>query len=207
MPPTSKARLVRRILKQRSEKLSADDKSKIGRQPFRSPQHPCLAEAGLTLDLVVQLCLKTLFFTGELSGSDLSSRLGLAFSVIDPALEALKAQRQCEITGGGMLGGSAYRYRITDAGRARALLFLEQNHYVGRAPVPLDQYRQYMHAFGEVRRKGATPPAVRKAFSHLVVPERVLDQLGPAINAGHSLFVYGLPGTARRSSRRRSATC
>ena len=161
------------------------------------PAPMSLAEAGLTLDLVVQLCLKTLFFAGELSGADLTSRLGLAFSVIDPALEALKAQRQCEITGGGMLGGSAYRYRITDAGRARASLFLEQNHYVGRAPVPLEQYRQYMHAFGEVRRRGATRDAVHTAFSHLVVPQRVLDQLGPAINAGHSMFVYGPPGNGK----------
>lgn len=156
-----------------------------------------LEESGLTLDLVVQLCLKTLFFAGDLTGTDLSARLGMAFSVIDPALEVLKAQRHCEITGGGMLGGSAYRYRITDAGRVRASLFLEQNHYVGRAPVPLEQYRQYMHTFGEVRRRGATRDAVRRAFAHLVVPERVLDQLGPAINAGHSMFVYGPPGNGK----------
>jgi predicted ATPase with chaperone activity len=156
-----------------------------------------LAEAGLTLDLVVQLCLKTLFFAGELAGTDLTRRLGLGFSVIEPALDALKAQRHCEITGGGMLGGSAYRYRITDAGRARASLFLEQNHYVGRAPVPLEQYRQYMERFGQRRRVGVTREAVRAAFSHLVLPQRVLDQLGPAINAGHSLFVYGPPGNGK----------
>jgi predicted ATPase with chaperone activity len=112
-------------------------------------------------------------------------------------LEALKSQRHCEITGGGMLGGSAYRYRITDAGRVRASLFLEQNHYVGRAPVPLEQYRQYMERFGQRRRVGVTREAVRRAFSHLVLPQRVLDQLGPAINAGHSLFVYGPPGNGK----------
>jgi predicted ATPase with chaperone activity len=76
-------------------------------------------------------------------------------------------------------------------------LFLEQNHYIGRAPVPLEQYREYMHRFGEVRRRGATRAAVRQAFAHLVVPERVLDQLGPAINAGHSMFVYGPPGNGK----------
>jgi hypothetical protein len=161
------------------------------------PAPMTLAEAGLTLDLVVQLCLKTLFFAGELAGTDLTRRLGLGFSVIEPALDALKAQRHCEITGGGMLGGSAYRYRITDAGRARASLFLEQNHYVGRAPVPLEQYRQYMERFGQRRRVGVTREAVRAAFSHLVLPQRVLDQLGPAINAGHSLFVYGPPGNGK----------
>ena len=44
---------------------------------------------------------------------------------------------------------------------------------------------------------GVTREAVRRAFSHLVLPQRVLDQLGPAINAGHSLFVYGPPGNGK----------
>ena len=38
---------------------------------------------------------------------------------------------------------------------------------------------------------------MRKAFSHLVISQRVLDQLGPAVNAGHSMFVYGPPGNGK----------
>ncbi len=45
-----------------------------------------------------------------------------------------------EISGGGLLGGPSFEYQITDAGRSRALLFLEQSHYVGVAPVPFVQY-------------------------------------------------------------------
>jgi predicted ATPase with chaperone activity len=156
-----------------------------------------LEEAGLPLDILVQLCLKTLFFIGELSGTELARRVGLPFIVIEPALDVLKAQRHCEVSSGAMLGGPSYRYRITDAGRVRASLFLEQNHYVGHAPVPLEQYRAYMHQFAAERHDAATREAVRKAFSHLVLPDRLLDQLGPAINAGHSMFVYGPPGNGK----------
>src|SRR6187397_328629 len=111
------------------------------------PPPRTLAEAGLSLDLVLQLVVKTLHFAGELTGVDLARRLGLAFSVIEPVLEALKQQRQIEIVGGSLIGASSYKYRITDAGRTRAMLFLENNHYVGVAPVPLSQYRDYMHRF------------------------------------------------------------
>ena len=52
-----------------------------------------LAESGLSLDLVLQLTLKSLYFAGELTGADLSRRLGLEFPVISPALELLKAQQ------------------------------------------------------------------------------------------------------------------
>ncbi|HTM25770.1 MAG TPA: hypothetical protein VL225_11290 [Vicinamibacterales bacterium] len=160
------------------------------------PAPATLAEAGLSVDLITQLVLKTLHFSGELTGTELSRRLGLPFRALEPVLGTIKQQHQVEIYGGA-LGGASYHYRITDTGRSRAMLFLEQNHYVGHAPVPLEQYRRYMNAFRESARHGVDRPAVRKAFSHLVISERVLDQLGPAVNAGHSMFVYGPPGNGK----------
>jgi hypothetical protein len=164
--------------------------------PFPAPPRT-LAESGLSLDLVLQLTLKSLHFAGELAGTDLSRRLGLEFAVIAPALELLKKQDQIAIAGGSLVGGASYRYRITDAGRTRAALFLGTSHYVGAAPVPLAQYRAYLNAYGATRSRGTTQERVRRAFSHLVVSDRVLDQLGPAINAGHSMFVYGPPGNGK----------
>jgi predicted ATPase with chaperone activity len=156
-----------------------------------------LQESGLNFDLLLQLTLKTLHLTGEQTGYDLASRIGVAFSVVAPVLEFLKTQRHCEISGGAMVGGPSYKFRITDAGRERAALFLEHNHYIGRAPVPLSQYRRYMDEFRAPGSGRATRENVRRAFSHLVVSDRVLDQLGPAINAGHSMFIYGPPGNGK----------
>ena len=156
-----------------------------------------LEESGLSLDLIVQLVLKMLHFAGELSGTELARRLGLSYAVFEPALDLLKVQRQLEIVGGGLVGGASYRYRITDSGRSRAALFLESSHYVGIAPVPLQQYQHYMHAFRAAAPHGASRTRVQEAFSHLVISDRVLDQLGPAINAGHSMFVYGPPGNGK----------
>jgi predicted ATPase with chaperone activity len=165
---------------------------------FRHPIAPVsLEDTGLSHDLIVQLSLKTLLFAGELAGADLSSRLGLSFAAIAPALETLKSQRHCEISAGAMIGGASYRYRITDAGRIRASLFLEQSQYVGKAPVPFDRYRDYMRGLGAAPPRTATRETVRRAFSHLVLSDRVLDQLGPAINAGHSMFVYGPAGNGK----------
>ena len=154
-------------------------------------------DAGLSLDLLIQLALKTLHFSGEMTGGQLAGRLGLNFSVIEPALDFLKAQRQVEIAGGTMVGRASYRYRITDSGRVRAALFLETNQYVGVAPVPFEQYRRYMTEFQKAAPRTATRDRVRDAFGHLVISQHVLDQLGPAINAGHSMFVYGPPGNGK----------
>ena len=156
-----------------------------------------LEESGLTLDLVLQLTLKSLHFAGELSGTELSRRLGLEFPVIAPALDLLKAQHHIGIVGGGIVGGASYRYRITDAGRTRAALFLETSHYVGAAPVPLAQYHAYLDAYRKAAPRTVTRDRVRAAFAHLVISDQVLDKLGPGINAGHSMFVYGPPGNGK----------
>jgi predicted ATPase with chaperone activity len=163
---------------------------------FRMPPAPRrLEETGLSADLVLQMVTKTLHFAGELVGTALADRLGVPFQVIEPALEMLKKERHCEIVGGAIVGASSYRYRLTDAGRVRAALFVEESHYVGALPVPIDQYQAYMALVDSD--VSVTRDAVRAAFSHLVLSDRMLDQLGPAIAAWHSLFVYGPPGNGK----------
>jgi predicted ATPase with chaperone activity len=161
------------------------------------PAPATVDESGLNIGLLVQLVLKTLHLAGTVSGTDLSARLGLAFSVLEPALDELKAQRHCEVVAGSVLGGPAFRYRISDAGRERATLFLQNNHYMGVAPVPLEQYRSYMRRFRETMANDVTPDRLRAAFHHLVLSDRMLEQLGPAVRAGRSLFIYGPPGNGK----------
>lgn len=167
---------------------------------FRSediPMPSTLESTGLRLDLVVQLVVKTLHLSGEMAGSEWSERLGLPFSAIEPAIDVMKADRLCEIVGGTSLGPLTYRYRITTMGRERAGMFLDRNMYVGVAPVPLEQYRRYMREFDASIPKRISRADVERGFSHLVLSQAVLDQLGPAVNSGQSIFVYGPPGNGK----------
>jgi predicted ATPase with chaperone activity len=156
-----------------------------------------LSESGLNIDLFTQLTLKTLHLSGTLSGLELATRLGVRFPVLEPSLDELKWQHHVEVVAGSMIGGVGYKYRITDAGRERASLFLDHNHYVGVAPVPLDQYRNYLRAFEAAVVNDVSPSKVRAAFKSLVLSDQLLDQLGPAVRAGRSLFVYGPPGNGK----------
>lgn len=178
--------------------LADDRRDASDRTTALLPSCPTTREAaGLSLDLCIQLVLKLLHFSGELSGVEISKHLGLEFSVIEPAVDFIKRLHQCEVVGGSAIGGPSYRYRITDAGRQRAMLFLENNQYVGIAPVPLSQYVAYLKAYRDAVPRSITRTRVRDAFSHLVLSERVLDQVGPAIGAAHSMFVYGPPGNGK----------
>jgi hypothetical protein len=161
------------------------------------PAPESLEASGLRLDMIVQLLVKTLHFAGEMSGIELCDRLALPFPAIEPGIDALKAQRLCEIVGGSNVGAPSYRYRITTLGRERAATFLAGNMYAGEAPVPLDHYRRYMIGFSAGAPGRISPDDVARAFSHLVLSQHVLNQLGPAVNSGHSLFIYGPPGNGK----------
>jgi predicted ATPase with chaperone activity len=161
------------------------------------PAPQTLEQSGLSVDLMTQLVLKSLHFAGELTGTEIAARLGVPFAVVEPALHMIKQLHQCEIVGGAILGAPSYRYRITDAGRARAQMLVEANHYVGMAPVPLAQYQRYLIAYREAALLQVSRASVKNAFSHLVLSDGVLDQVGPAIAAGHSMFVYGPPGNGK----------
>ena len=154
-----------------------------------------IEDTGLSADLILQMVTKTLHFAGELKGTELAGRLGVSFSVLESSLELLRRERHCEISAGTMVGASSFVYRLTDAGRVRAAVYLDDNRYVGPLPVPLEQYQAYMRQL----REGARPTreAMRSAFSHLVLSSRILDQLGPAVAAWHSLFLYGPPGNGK----------
>jgi MoxR-like ATPase len=151
----------------------------------------------LSFDLIAELVLKTLHPAADFSGADVARRLGLLFTIVGPCLEALKAERLCEITGGPSLGGPSFRYRLTEAGQRRVTTLLERNQYSGVAPVSVDQYRGYCDDFRRAVPRTVTGDDVHAAFAHLVVSERVLDEIGPAVNSGHSIFMYGPPGNGK----------
>ena len=165
--------------------------------PVCPPAPATLEETGLGREMVTDLVCKILHGSNELTGSELTKRIGLSFAVIDPSLDFLKSQSQCAIAGGTLFGNQSFRYRLTDAGHDRALRSLDRSQYSGVAPVPITQYRRYMQRFTQSTSDAATPEDVREAFADLVVSERVLSELGPAICARQSIFIYGPPGNGK----------
>ncbi len=154
-----------------------------------------LEEAGLAADRVEQLLIKTLY-TGEASGHLVAERMRLAYTILEPLVERARAERLVEVRGAAGSGSAAYRYALTDLGRDRARQYLDINQYIGPAPVPLAAYVAEMRALNGSR--GYTDrERLRHGFSHLVVGDAILEQVGPAINAGKAVFLYGPPGNGK----------
>ena len=125
------------------------------------PKAPVTIEqTGLSADQLCQLLVKTLY-TGEATGISVADRMRLPYALLEPLVEALRAEQQIEVRGASGSGTAGYRYALTDLGRDRARQYLDANQYVGPAPVTLEAYVQEMKALGA--RRGATSTAIASA--------------------------------------------
>ena len=166
-----------------------------GPPPAVPPPPSTIEETGLHPDTLSQLLLKTLV-AGEASGTGLSEKLRVPYSVLDALIQHVRVEKLLEVRGTSGTGAAGYRYVLTDLGRDRAGQFLDICRYVGPAPVPLAQYNAYVRACMSARAY-VDRKALSGGFEHLVVGSGMLDQLGPAVNSGKALFLYGAPGNGK----------
>ena len=149
--------------------------------------------------------LKIMYFEGFLSGFQISEKACLPLvGVVDKILDSLKREKLLEIRSStsqlGLSEGS-YQYVITSAGIARARDALERSHYAGPAPVPIQHYNESCLQQGRGRLR-VTQRVMRQVLNNLVLSEKTFHKLGPAINSGASIFLYGPPGNGKTSVAR-----
>jgi hypothetical protein len=164
-------------------------------QPTPPAPPTTLAETGLHPDTLAQLMMKTLV-AGEASGTQLADAMRLPYSVLDAMIQHARAEKLIEVRGAGGVGTAGYRYALTDLGRDRAMQFLDINRYVGPAPVPLAHYQAYTRACMAAR-PWVSRDTLSRGFDQLIVNQGMYDKLGPAVNSGKSLFLYGAPGNGK----------
>lgn len=148
---------------------------------------------------LADLALKILYFGGTMQGGQISRAMRLHYSsVVEPVLRTLKAQHLVEVVGGSSLHQASYQYTITNKGGERARELLERNRYVGPCPVTLEHYTEAVALQAE-RRPTVDDEGVCEALRGLILPEEVMETIGPAVNSYESLFVFGPPGNGKTS--------
>jgi hypothetical protein len=173
---------------------SIADFEKSHRAP--APRAPMtLEETGLGADQISHLFVKALY-TGEATGVAVAEHLRLPYAILEPLVEAMRAERLIEVRGTTGTGSGSYRYALTDLGRDRARQYFDANQYVGPAPVPLAAYVHGMKAIAAARGY-IDRERLRAGFQHLIIDDTVLEQVGPAVNAGNAVFLYGPPGNGK----------
>jgi hypothetical protein len=172
-------------------------RSQIGITPPTAPRD--LRETGLSAAMVRDIALKTIFRTNFGQVSDIARAICLPLGPTTQVIEMMRGQRLIEAMG--TLSASASSeiiYQLTDLGRARAHDALAQSEYFGALPIPLQSFAQQMRC-QSVRDIKITRADLVAAMGHLVLPEDLISNLGPAVSSGRSILLYGPPGNGKSS--------
>jgi predicted ATPase with chaperone activity len=163
------------------------------------PEPKTLEETGLKMNLLADLALKFLYYTGTASGMGVAQQLKLPWTgVVEPVIDHLSNEKLVDMRGGKGFGRASVDFALSEKGREYARDALSRNTYVGPAPVPIEQYNSIINSQTE-EAPVVSEEDLRQGISHLTVPKSITDKLGPAVNSGKSLFLYGPPGNGKTS--------
>jgi len=167
---------------------------------FEVPPPRSIEETGVSIGFLSDLVMKIMYFEGYISGATIAERIRLPFSgVVDQVLDFLKREQYCEVrSASGGFGEQSYQYAISAKGREKAREALDRSQYAGPAPVPLMVYNQAMLK-QSLKNFVVHQRTMRQALSDIVVSDRTFGQIGPAINSGRSIFLFGPPGNGKTS--------
>ena len=163
------------------------------------PAPKSLDQMQLPIVMMRDILIKTMFRKNIDAASELARAICLPLPVTQELIDLARTQKMVEATGtlhansGGEMG-----YQLTDTGKARALDALAQSEYYGAMPVPLEVYAEQVER-QSIRNIQVTRDQLTAAMGHLILPDSLLDHLGPAVSAGRSILMYGPPGNGKSS--------
>ncbi len=160
------------------------------------PQPQTVEESGLDFSVILDLVVKAIYFGGRPAARQIASQLALGFPVVDEVLTFLKREQYAEVVGSSGMGEQLYQYSLSAKGLEKADEALARNQYIGPAPVPFETYVEVLkrQSITSIR---VTPDTVKTAISHLVVDDHIAEALGPAVNSGRSMLLYGGSGNGK----------
>ncbi len=163
-----------------------------------------LEDTGLSAIVIEDLILKTLLAKGSLLGREIAQDLCLYFKLIETILADLKSRLM--VAHKMTAGVGDFVYVLTELGQEKAMMAREISAYCGAAPVPFAAYLQGVAA-QSIRLEKPDFGVLENAFSDMIFDAKLFDTIGPAINSGRGLFLYGEPGNGKTSIAEKLASC
>lgn len=158
-----------------------------------------LEEMALPIVMMRDILLKTMFRSNLDVVTEIARGICLPLPVAQELVDLTRSQKLLQATGTlNANSGNEMGYELTDAGKARALDALAQSEYYGAMPVPLHIYQDQVKR-QSIRNIQITRAQLTAAMGELILPDTLMDQLGPAVSAGRSILMYGPPGNGKSS--------
>lgn len=168
----------------------------------RIPKEPTRIEAtGLDEGFLVTHVIKQMFVERHDNVVEVSRAIKLSPGIVSDLVQ-LAVDRALLRTVGEREG--VMSYVLTDAGVRWAQQALEQSGYIGPAPVAFEQFIDIVQR-QKITNRIVRPDMLRESIRGLTVADAFIEKIGPALNSGRPILLYGPPGNGKTSVARRFA--
>lgn len=166
-----------------------------------APQVPMMAQStGIEPVMLLELLIKGMYSENLETASQLANAMKLSSTVVNQLLNEAKERKLVEGLAAAQTSASGsqaeLRLGLTRAGRDWAIDAMKRGQYFGPAPVSLKDYQDRILR-QRVTNEIVTRDQLDEAFSGLVMPERFIKRLGPAVNSGNAILIYGPAGNGK----------
>jgi hypothetical protein len=164
------------------------------RPPTFLPLPPIrMEDVDVSETLLTDIALRHVYQRGTCSIHLLSDLMKLPPEVAEVIFRRLNDQQYFEVR---RMAGDDYIFSLSGSGRRLAAERALTTRYAGPAPVSLKSWT------AAVRRQAAEDLTVnreklRLSFADIVLPDELLDALGPALISQRAMFLYGPSGTGK----------
>lgn len=158
-----------------------------------------IRDTGLEEGFLIDLVVKVMYRIGLERASELSQVTKLSVAIIDEIIRSCQELKLIETLGQrGANMTAEMRYSLSGMGRTRALEAMAKSEYAGPAPVPLSNFVSQANA-QSIRGEVLTRDMLEKVFANLTLADELMAKIGPAVNSGQSIMLYGPAGNGKSS--------
>jgi predicted ATPase with chaperone activity len=176
----------------------------LSQENFWPAEPQSLRDTGLPVSFIEALICKRLAVVGLSTGRQLAKTLCLPFQLLADMFQTLRERQIIVHKGSAPLND--YTYSLTEKGRERARAETQACSYIGPAPIPLVDYVVSVEA-QTIRAESPKRKQLEHAFKDISVNRDIFETLGPAVNSGAGLFLYGEPGNGKTTLAKRVIRC
>ncbi len=165
-----------------------------------SPREPnSIEELKIKESDLLDLLLKLILVQGLESTSQIVAAIKLPQPLVKELADLATVRQLIRVTSAHGSGSLAEQhFQMTETGREWADGALARSQYVGPAPVSLEAFRQHILLQG-ITNERVTLQDLNNALSELSFDDDFVRKIGPALNSGRPILLYGRPGNGKTS--------